>query len=1178
MAVNIKDIRIPWLKSRQKSPLIPDDIHMLNNGIAFDEAQDSMDYLWYEVEERDNGRIYRGFRVVRLLELKFIPLDARADAGLLQKMKTVLRSLYGAKVSFVYLTAGIFTDPAVGIIQCYGVSVFASDKETAVKVSSNALSALKSAMTGAFRQMKLSSLNPETGMWIFGAMADMKHALVVVGQPDPRENAKGGSQALFSNPLVDSNGVGQQYSLQQNEIMFRGMSTLKEDFIFMVMTSPVALADISEMLIGLAEQTSTWASWQSGVRGASFGISLPAILSGAMMQSSAVGFGESEGTSHSDGTAQSIGTAHTEGTAHTQGTAHTVGTTHAFTVSDMASSGIATSESTSVTEGTAHSEGNAVSNGTVQTNGSSGSHSTSIGNADSVGVGANVNSHLGLNAGVNAGVGGGYSANYGHTWSSGEADSSGWMASSGTSQSETSSSSDTTSQATSQSTGVTRSSSSSHGTAESWGSSQATTTSESDTVSESDTNSESNTNSQSDSTMNGSSLSQMLGRGASSGLAVGVAPSFSINQSYQWQFDPAILVTQILRTQQKLLEVASKEGAFYTDAYAFTRSTQGKQAMMGLIPEAFHGTEDVITGVQTRDLTAEEETYILNHAGAFSPSSRVETIPEVMSGYMDSTMLTLLQLSAYTAPGMFEMGTATTVQESTPDFAFYPNMKGDVILANQWSSELAEITGMPLRLTPDRHFHTAFCGDTGFGKSVSAERVAYETTAKWHYRTIILDFGQGWRRAMSWPGLEGRVDVRQVFPGARRPLRWNILQVPKRMDPGRYRTMVAELMANAGRMGPRQLGFLRRAITEEYVACGVLNDSKVDLVGYTVVRSEAEVAAFKNRREELNQVSEGEHPELTEIQKMLDKSMPVKPVESKLPGVNVGTKFSSLQSSDVQAILVERSKKASISSVIKRLRAMQNTLSKNDQTSRTSLEGLLLRVEIFEDGEMARQYGPGPDSLPIEDLGLLGPEDDAWGMVVIEGGSEMSDEFSKSAILSLLASVLYYDAVSRRRESLSGIKFPPMQIFFEEANKILTGVSTGGAASDQPGTSGSGVSEIFQTMWRDGRKYRIFLHLMVQTVSELPEGIMSSCNNIFVVQTKNAKDRDAVMAHIGRSEKGFVNTEYKRYLARIPIKMAVVKLGYSDDVTQLEPVLVNPLRVPGEEPDDNEIVKKLGTR
>ena len=66
------------------------------------------------------------------------------------------------------------------------------------------------------------------------------------------------------------------------------------------------------------------------------------------------------------------------------------------------------------------------------------------------------------------------------------------------------------------------------------------------------------------------------------------------------------------------------------------------------------------------------------------------------------------------------------------------------------------------------------------------------------------------------------------------------------------------------------------------------------------------------------------------------------------------------------------------------------------------------------------------------------------------------------------------------------------------------------------------------------------------------------------------------MAHIGRSEKGFVNTEYKRYLARIPKSLAVAKLGYSEDVAEMEPMLVRPLMVPGSEPSDEEILERLG--
>jgi hypothetical protein len=365
----LKDIEIPWLNERRKPPVVPADLKMLANGIAFTDTHEHLDYLWFAVEENDNGRVYRGYRVVRLLELRFIPLDARADAGLLQKMRGVLRSVYGAKVSFLHLAVGIFSEPAVGIIQCYGVSVFAENLDTAIAQSAYALSALKSAMTGSFRQMKLEYLSSETGSWVFSALAEMKHALVVVGQPDPRENAKGGSQALFRNPLMEGDAMAQQYSLQQNEILFRGMSNLKEDFLFLVMTSPVSLSDISEMLIGLAEQTSTWAAWQNGVRGAAFGISLPAILSGALIESSAHGLASSEGTAHTDGTAHSEGAAQTQGTAHAEGTARTVGSSRSVSVSEVVTEGVGVSESDTVTDGISQTKGNAVTDGQAEGSG-----------------------------------------------------------------------------------------------------------------------------------------------------------------------------------------------------------------------------------------------------------------------------------------------------------------------------------------------------------------------------------------------------------------------------------------------------------------------------------------------------------------------------------------------------------------------------------------------------------------------------------------------------------------------------------------------------------------------------------------------------------------------------------------------------------------------------------------
>ena len=61
--------------------------------------------------------------------------------------------------------------------------------------------------------------------------------------------------------------------------------------------------------------------------------------------------------------------------------------------------------------------------------------------------------------------------------------------------------------------------------------------------------------------------------------------------------------------------------------------------------------------------------------------------------------------------------------------------------------------------------------------------------------------------------------------------------------------------------------------------------------------------------------------------------------------------------------------------------------------------------------------------------GVLSGYMDPCGVAVIEGGAEM-DEFSKAALFSLLANVLYADTVVLRRESLAGKKFPIMDIFF----------------------------------------------------------------------------------------------------------------------------------------------------
>src|SRR5512141_33759 len=235
-------------------------------------------------------------------------------------------------------------------------------------------------MSGTYRQIRLQPLTVRLAEWIFLSFHDMNHVLLTVGHSDPRENARGGSGGIVHNPLVEAGPTAQQYTLQQNEILFRGMSDLQEEFLFLVLTSPISLADITEMLTGLAENTSTWAAWQNGVRGVTFGVSLPALLSGLMAQSATQGYSDSQGTAHSTGLAHTDSQAHTDGSAHTSGSADTSGWSH--TVGDS------TSHSTgqSVSQGTAHTTGQAVTNGTassdssghVSSQGAGSSHSNSF--------------------------------------------------------------------------------------------------------------------------------------------------------------------------------------------------------------------------------------------------------------------------------------------------------------------------------------------------------------------------------------------------------------------------------------------------------------------------------------------------------------------------------------------------------------------------------------------------------------------------------------------------------------------------------------------------------------------------------------------------------------------------------------------------------------------------------
>jgi hypothetical protein len=307
----------------------------------------------------------------------------------------------------------------------------------------------------------------------------------------------------------------------------------------------------------------------------------------------------------------------------------------------------------------------------------------------------------------------------------------------------------------------------------------------------------------------GLSRSQAVSVSRASGANAGLSPSLSFSKTYQGYDAAADLVAHALKEQLAHLHVIGKEGGFYVDNYFLTRSGRGRQAIEALVSQAFHGTEQVVTPVRTRRLTPAEEAYIRVHAMSFTPSTRLERNPWALEPWKDSTLLTLIQTAAYTAPGVFEEGPAVTVQERIPNFAFYPLMRGEVVLGHFYSSETQQLTGTPVRLNRERMANWAFLADTCFGKSIAAQRLALDVVQQWDFRSIILDFGFGWRKLANMLP-DHRVLLWSLYQGGPNPIRWNPLQVGRRIPPDLQLSATVDLLCNAGRMGERQAGWLWR--------------------------------------------------------------------------------------------------------------------------------------------------------------------------------------------------------------------------------------------------------------------------------------------------------------------------------------------------------------------------------
>lgn len=1200
-------------------------------------------------------------RLVLLKELAYLPLEAREDPDILGKQWAAVRGLYNGDIDFVYVAAGLYQPRHVGVVQFYGTAAEARDAQTALERCHHRMRAVEAVLAN-FVFSRLADPAPERLRTLMQRIQTLPSLLAILGHPDPRQARKGLARDQFMG------GRDEEMASQQGEILLRGLSKLREEFVFLVTARRMERRRLTEAMVRMSRVSSQYASRQEGAINVGFSMAVPlaAALTGnlqgtaTLTESEATGTAESWGESESQtetraqstggGAAETRSVSHMEGRAvgetHTTGRAESQG----FSTTDSQTRGAsdtrtqteteshAISESRTQSQGTAETEGAAraltrsrgESEGRSATTGSSWTvtESESQGSAESRGqsdsaaiaegqatgrtqgeartetlqrsstagtqVGVSGNASIGV-LGVRAGMGasGGFDSSTGtatgesegtsqsqseshsrtqtdtRTFSqnrtdslsasraraeggaAGETESWGSQRSEGTTETQSESATRSRGEARTHGsqTGWATAEAQSQGQSRQWG--QAETQSRTQTQSESharqttrqvaDTEAQARSTSsqwsQSESTARQESRSEQrtvqrnrgmawmtgAGRGFMGGFSSGIIPGVSLGRSWRTEDETAQKLTAITRGLVTLLDRASVEGGFMTSALLLVRD-EGRRAATALVPQAFHGPD-----VPTPVLTAPGDETLRTQALAFQPSLEPEPNPFDIDILWTrwSTLLTPSMLAAYTAPNLFEEGVALTLQERLPPLAFYPEMEGEAVCGHQISPETGDLTRVPLRLARGRHFHTAFCGDTGFGKSVAAERLVYESTRHWRLRSIVLDFGTGWRRLLNAPGLEDHVEIRQLSPGGVRPLCWNPLQIGRHILPEVQWRAFCDVFGQIAQLGQRrQVHELRDALRRVYLNAGVLVDDPA-------VQTNDTWGCVRFEEEEL-----------------------VDPAP--------GTPLAQLTPAQKQILAVHRSRQVGFEDLYRQIRETLATGPKRDMVLRTVLEGILFRLHPLVQGAASLQYAARPDGMDINDLV---PGD--WGVAVLEGGSFL-DDFSKAFLLGWAAWHLYGDAVNRRLHR--AVSAPAdIQIVFEEANKILAGL-------DQTGEEGGrSVAEQFEAMWRDSRKYGIWLHLVTQTPSAIPTGILSSCNNIFTGQLKNPRDRDCITAALHRSEKGFVDESWRRFLASLPVAHSVVKLGYAMTRGEMEPTYIRPSMLDAPEPTDGEIAARLGT-
>ena len=1157
-------------------------MNILDNGVEVQNGQ--FQYLWYRLVD-DLGQ--HRYRAVALRELTSLALDDREieDYNAWGKQWGAVQGLYNAGVDFVYAASGIFTPDHVGVVQFYGAAADGVDLADASRVALRNLSAVDAVLAN----QQQSKTRPPLLRWMEWYLDFVtnraKNVVAILGHPDPRDGRKG--IRLMDGGIVDDGG---DPSSEQNEMLFRGLAKLREDFVFQVTADHIGHAALRNALFRVAQEASKVASRQRGAIsiGASLSIPLMAALNNSLSGGHSLGETQSHsltaGQNHSWGEGSQESWSHTDSFAHTRGTSkseglavsHTDG--RSVTISEADTVGQADTVSHAVTEGEAwtRSRGVTHSQSTMSGWSSGGSttntHSESQNASQSATVGASTGTTIsggvnaggqanvgipgtmgaGANAGVSAGmsVSGGESASVSNGVGSGIADSvsttSSWGVSGGSSSGTAVTSGSAYTRSHSETDGVAHTDSQAHtdGNAVStmeadsvtrswqWGENESFTSGYADSVGGSQSRQEGWGETQQEGITDGWNMGRNTMTGITRGLSTGLMPGINIGRSWQTEDDVAIRLTEILRSVEGQLNIAASEGGFLAEAILLTATDNGAVASEALAPQAFRGPKSP-TPVLTVSPQGPDADLLRAQALAFTPSRKAapnDFLGGALGGQY-STILTAQQIAAYTAPAIFREGTVRVVPAIPKDsLGFYPDMPGEVLMGHQFSPETGDLTHAPVMLAKNRFVHMLFAGATGYGKSVGAVRLAFEMSRKWNMRLVVLDFGAGWRQLLNAPGIEHKVDIRQLTPYGVRPLRWNPLQISRYIIPEIQLAAFVDIFGNVAQLGVKQQKHrFYDAVEEIYLQKGILvNDPKIlaDPV-WGKVSGRAEAAAC---------------------------------------GYPAGTSIRSLSLHERQEVAVLRSQTVSLQDLFKEIEKRRDAMPARDQIGRGVLDGILERLKSLLRGATAAQFDAGPDATDVAELGM-----GEKSLLILEGGKHL-DQFSKAWLLSWAGWIIYTDMMQQKeRQLITGDA--ELVMFFEEANIIFTGLG----AQDENNKGGATVAEQYDNMFRDSRKYGVRFVVITQSPALIPAGVRASCSSVFLGYLTEPDDKDVALAAIARSEKGFHDEPWRRFISDQGIGMNLGRLPYTFERTEMRPFLFRPLMLNAKEPSDAEIAEVLGS-